>query len=288
MPRESIYKRYNPSVAPERVDGKHCYWFVFSSNKLLTIARGDKLGIPYLKSLAEININPVRTQYLGKLQGHPCYSAEAAAETPAPQGMVFRDLRSVYGAVDEDTFLLAGRAIQIVAWDQTNQYCGRCGLKTETLPDERAKKCPACGLISYPRIAPAVIIAVIKEKKLLLTHYANLRGKWHSLIAGFVEPGETLEECIQREVLEEVGLRVKNIKYFGSQPWPFPNSLMIGFTAEYESGEIVADGKEISEAGWYAAANLPEIPPKISIARELIDRFVENNSTATNSADPNR
>lgn len=183
----------------------------------------------------------------------------------------------LYNAIDEDIFLLAGKAIQIVSWDQTHQYCGRCGNKTETLTGERAKKCPVCGLLNYPRLAPAVITAVLKDHQILLTHNIAFRGKMHGLVAGFVEPGETLEECARREILEEVGIGVKNLRYFNSQPWPFPNSLMLGFIAEYESGEIRADGKEISEAGWYTADNLPEIPPKLSIARELIDWFAENN-----------
>jgi NAD+ diphosphatase len=132
--------------------------------------------------------------------------------------------------------------------------------------------------MSYPRLSPAVITAVLKDNKILLSHYAAFKGNMHTIIAGFVEPGETLEECIKREILEEVGIQVRNIKYFGSQPWPFPNSLMIGFTAEYESGEISVDRTEISEAGWYDVNSLPELPPKMSIAREIIDWFIQSNS----------
>lgn len=275
MPRESIYKSYQPAVTFESVNNDHSYWFVFCSNKLLI--NPDECTVPCSKKLAELNISPVRTQYLGTLKGHPCYSVEVSPDIAVPEGMSFNELRSLYGILDEDIFILAGRAIQIVNWDQTHQYCGRCGHKTETLRDERAKKCPECGLINFPRISPAAITAVFKENKILLSHNAAFRGNIHSLIAGFVEPGETLEECIKREVFEEVGIRVKNIKYFGSQPWPFPNSLMIGFTAEHESGEISVDGKEISEAGWYDVNNLPELPPKMSIAREIIDRFMQSN-----------
>lgn len=276
MSRESIYKSYQPDVPFESVKDDYGYWFVFSQNKLLT--EPEEFGIPCLKSLAEVNLAPVRTQYLGTLRGHPCYSAEVSPETVAPEGMSFRELRSLYGVLDEDIFLLAGRAIQTVRWDETHQYCGRCGHGTETLPGEMAKKCPACGFTSYPRISPAVITAVVRGNKILLSRYAAFRGNMHTINAGFVEPGETLEECIRREVLEEVGIRVRNIKYFGSQPWPFPNSLMIGFTAEYESGEISVDGKEIAEAGWYDVNNLPELPSKMSIARDIIDWFVESNS----------
>ena len=279
MSGESIYKHFKPAVKQPPVDNDPAYWFVFCSNKLLVLVEKDKATIPYFKSLSELNITPVRIQYLGTLEGSPCYSAEATTETAVPEGMEFKELRSLYGVLDEDIFLLAGKAIQIVSWDQTNQFCGRCGTSMETLEGERAKICPACGLINYPRISPAAITAVIKGNKILLTHNAAFKGNIHSLIAGFVEPGETIEECVHREIFEEVGLKVKNLKYFGSQPWPFPNSLMVGFTAEYESGEISVDGQEITEAGWYEAGNLPDLPGKMSIARKIIDRFVKTQSS---------
>jgi NAD+ diphosphatase len=275
---ESIYKHFKPAVKPPPEGNNPAYWFVFCSNKLLVKVEKDKAAIPYFKSISELNITPVRIQYLGTLHGRPCYSAEATAETATPEGMEFKDLRSLYGVLDEDIFLLAGKAIQIVSWDQTNQYCGRCGNKMETFEGERAKKCSKCDLINYPRISPAAITAVIKGNNILLTHNAAFKGNIHSLIAGFVEPGETIEECVHREIFEEVGIKVKNLKYFGSQPWPFPNSLMIGFTAEYESGELAVDGQEITEAGWYDAGNLPELPGKMSIARKIIDWFVKAQS----------
>ena len=279
MSGESIYKHFKPAVQPPPGADDPAYWFVFCANKLLVTVEKDKATIPYFRSLSELNINPVRIQYLGTLYGSPCYSAEATTETAVREGMAFKELRSLYSVLDEDIFLLAGKAIQIVSWDQTNQYCGRCGTRMETLKGERAKICPACGLINYPRISPAAITAVMKGKKILLTHNAAFRGNIHSLIAGFVEPGETIEECVHREIFEEVGIKVKNLKYFGSQPWPFPNSLMIGFTAEYESGEISVDGQEITEAGWYDFSNLPELPGKMSIARKIIDWFVGTRSS---------
>ncbi|MFC2010635.1 NAD(+) diphosphatase, partial [Chloroflexota bacterium] len=219
MPKESIYKYYQPAVTFESANNDYGYWFVFCLTKLLITI--NECSIPYLKSLAELNLSPVRTQYLGTLQGHSCHSAEVSPDTIVPEGMSFRELRSLYGVLDEDIFLLAGKAIQLVNWDQTHQYCGRCGHKTQTLQDERAKKCPVCGFISYPRISPAVITAVLKDNKILLSHYAAFKGNMYTIIAGFVEPGETLEECIKREILEEVGVQVRNIKYFGSQSWPF-------------------------------------------------------------------
>ena len=273
---ESIYKRYKPEVRGEPAKDNHRYWFIYSSNKLLVRVSNIEVSIPFLKDLAEIGIYPIRTQYLGTLQEIPCYSAEVSPELVAPTGTAFKDLRSLYGALDEDIFLLAGKAIQIVGWDQTHQYCGRCGSKTETLEGERAKKCRACGFTSYPRVTPAVIVGIIRENKILLARSSMIRANWHSILAGFVEPGETLEECVKREIAEEVGIQVKNIKYFGSQSWPFPNSLMIGFTAEYECGEIRLDGTEIAEANWYDVKNLPELPSKMSISRQIIDWFVKS------------
>ena len=173
---KSIYKHYKPAVTSPPGDNRKGYWFVFCSNKLLVTVDNDKVGIPYSKSLAELNITPIRTQYLGTLRGYPCYSVEIEQETAAPAGMSFRDLRSLYGVLNEDIFLLAGKALQIVSWDQTHQYCGRCGLKTETLEGERAKRCQGCGLISYPRITPAAITAVFKGNKILLAHNVAFRG----------------------------------------------------------------------------------------------------------------
>ena len=276
MSRESIYKRYKPGVKSEIPNNDFGYWFVYCPNKLLIDS--NQSGVPFLRSLSDLNLSPVRTEYLGTLNGHPCYSAEVSPDTFVPGGMAFMELRSLYGILDEDIFLLAGKAIQIVNWGITNQYCGRCGHKTETLEGERATKCPSCGFTSYPRLSPVAITAVLKGDKILLSHNATFRGNMHTILAGFREPGESLEECIHREIMEEVGIKVKNIKYFGSQPWPFPHSLMIGFTAEYESGEIQVDGKEIAKADWYDSLNMPELPPKMSIAREIIDWFIKKNT----------
>jgi len=270
--RESIYKRYIPAIGGAPADTEAC-WFAFSKFKLLVNDEGP--AIPSARSMTEFGVSVIRTLYMGTLEGKPCYGAEISPDIEAPASMSFRDLRSAFAIMEEDLWLLAGRALQIVNWDQTHQFCGRCGQKTETMPNERAKRCPACGFISYPRLSPAVITAVFKDDKILLSHNATFPGRWHSISAGFVEPGETLEECVSREIREEVGIEVKNIKYFGSQPWPFPNSLMLGFTADWAGGDLVPDGEEITHADWFTADNMPEIPPKISIAREIIDWYLE-------------
>jgi NAD+ diphosphatase len=155
------------------------------------------------------------------------------------------------------------------------QYCGRCGSRTQTKEKERAKVCPQCGLHNFPRRSPAIIVAVERGEEILLARSAHFPRGMFSVLAGFVEPGETIEECVVREVKEEVGITVGNIRYFGSQPWPFPNSLMLGFTAEYVGGELVLDPTEIAEAGWFRADALPSIPGRISIAGRMIQWFVE-------------
>jgi NAD+ diphosphatase len=189
--------------------------------------------------------------------------------------MEWQGLRRLYGALDEEMFWVAGRAFQIMDWDRTHQHCGRCGSPTENKTDERAKVCPKCGTVSFPRMSPAIIVAVVRDESILLAHAARFPGAMFSVLAGFVEPGESLEDCVRREVKEEAGVELKNIRYFGSQPWPFPNSLMIGFTSEFAGGEIKTDMKEIVDARWFTADRLPTIPDKISIARKLIDWFVE-------------
>ena len=163
-------------------------------------------------------------------------------------------------------------------WDRDDQYCSRCGTKNERRSEERAKQCPACGSVSFPRISPAVIVLVERDGKALLARSGRFPEGLFSTIAGFVEPGETLEDAVRREVREETGIDVKNIRYFGSQPWPFPDSLMVGFTAEYAGGEITVDDNEILDARWFGAENLPEIPGKVSIARALIDWFLRKQS----------
>ncbi|MBN2239395.1 MAG: NAD(+) diphosphatase [Dehalococcoidales bacterium] len=274
--RDSIYRRYERGFTPDSEDTGDSYWFLFSRGSMLVTP--DGLHLPLLKNPEEAGISPVRKQYLGILDGKHCYSAELPPDVKAPDGMEFMNLMAVYSVLDEDIYLLAGKASQLVAWDQSHQFCGRCGNKTDYVPGERAKKCTVCGYMSFPRLSPAVITAVVKDKQLLLTQYATFRGNMRTIIAGFVEPGETVEECLHREVFEETGVRVKNPRYLGSQPWPFPNSLMMGFVAEYDSGDIQVDEKEIAHADWYDLADLPELPPELSIARRIIDWTVENYS----------
>lgn len=264
-----------PAVtAPENIKGG-AWWFVFKRDELLVLQKDEKVNIPFADDISEINLTPLKTQYLGTLEGRHCIAAEAELETPAPEGMAFRNLRSLLGQFEDGFFALAGRAFQVISWDVNHQFCGRCGTPTEQRKEERAKVCPKCGLVSYPRISPAVIVAVTNQNKILLARSSRFKSNMYSVLAGFVEAGETFEDCIKREIMEEVNVEVKNIRYFGSQPWPFPDSLMVGFTAEYASGELKADGDEIVDVRWFSAEEIPAIPGRWSIARRLIDWFTD-------------
>jgi len=192
-----------------------------------------------------------------------------------PKNTKFMNVRHLYRTSNEDLFFLAGLGRQIADWDRTFRYCGMCGTLTENHPGERAKICPNCGHLSYPKIAPAMICSVTRGNEILLARGIKFTQPVYSVLAGFVEPGETLEETVAREIMEETRISVKNIKYFGNQPWPFSSSMMIAFTAEYKSGEIKIDDKEIIDAGWFTPYNLPMLPTPYSIAHSLIMNFVD-------------
>ena len=250
------------------------YWFIFKDNQLLVEDKGELASIPLLADISQLG-NVIRQQYLGLWEEIHCYAVELEPAAGLPSQLRWTGLRQIYGLLPDVFFSLAGEAIQIVDWDRTHQFCGRCGTPTEYVGYEFAKKCPACGLSAYPRISPAVIVLIEHNHKVLLSRSPHFPKGMYSIQAGFVEPGENLEQAVEREILEEVGIRVKEITYFGSQPWPFPNSLMIGFTAKYAGGDLTVDKTEIEEAAWYSADDLPSIPPPLSIARKLIDHFVE-------------
>jgi len=276
MNEEKQSMSFDPAVKLTSRRSGPAYWFVFADERLLVREGNPSVQVPLMENLALLGLEPIRQQVLGTLDQHPCYSAELPPETTPPAGFSFQGLRRLFGLLDEELFSIAVRAKQIVSWDQTHQYCGRCGTKTRGMDDERAKVCPACGFTSFPRIAPAVIVAVTRGDELLLARAQRFPKGFYSVLAGFVEAGETLEECVRREIREEVGVDVENIRYFGSQSWPFPHSLMIAFTAEYAGGELRPDSSEIADAGWFGPDRLPWVPEKISIARSLIDWFVES------------
>jgi NAD+ diphosphatase len=264
------------------------HWFVFRGDELLvqmgpTVAPSDDLRVksrpawarlPLHKNHNWLGSEAARTLYLGRLAGVQCWAAELPEGAAAPAGLAWAGLRSLFSVLDDAHFALAGRALQLVAWDRTHQFCGRCGTPTVAKTDERARVCPSCKLSAYPRVAPAVMALVHRENQLLLARSPHFPAGMYSALAGFVEPGESLEQCLAREVAEEVGVQISNTRYFASQSWPFPHSLMIAFVCDWVSGEIQRQDEEIEEANWFEVLQLPKLPSKISIARRLIDAVV--------------
>jgi NAD+ diphosphatase len=242
---------------------------------LLVRDRGDEAELLGFEALAGLGLDFERGHYLGRLGEVDCYALELPAELEAPAGASLDGLRALYGRLNDQHYAIAGRAVQILEWDQTHRFCGRCAQQTVDAPGERAKLCPRCGLLSFPRLSPAVIMLVYRGDEFVLARNRSFAEGFFSVLAGFVEPGESLEEAVAREVREEVGLLIGDIRYFGSQPWPFPHSLMIGFTASYVAGDIRPQADEIAEAAWFRRdGDLPRLPGKLSIARRLIDGFL--------------
>jgi NAD+ diphosphatase len=262
-----------PLVTPPGDESHQAVWCIFRERRLLVKKEENCVTLPLVADPADLGIRSLNTQYLGLLDKRDCYACETRDDVP--WGMEFSGLRQIFGRIDEDFFRVALRALHIVDWYRLYQYCSRCGGPLVPRKDVRAKECRECGVVHFPRLSPAVIVLVERGEQVLLARAHRFAENMYSVIAGFVEPGETLEETVQREVKEETGLEVKDIRYFGSQPWPFPDSLMIGFTAQYAGGEIIVEEGEIAHAAWFSADNLPEIPGKISIARSLIDYFIE-------------
>jgi len=264
------------SHAPARPLSAPAHWFAFSGDRILVETEGERIRLPLLQDLSALGVKFPCTLHIGTLDGVVCLACDLGPEPALPQGTALSGLRRIFGAVDDELFWAAGRAFLALEFERNHRRCGRCGAPTGDKGEERAKICQECGLVVFPRMSPAIIVAVRDGDRILLAHAERFPGGMHSVLAGFVEPGESLEHCVQREVREEVGIEVKNIRYFGSQPWPFPNSLMVGFTADYAGGEIRVDPKEIVSAGWFRADALPpRIPDKISIARKLIDAFIK-------------
>jgi NAD+ diphosphatase len=263
-----------PEAVPIRQAEGFAHWFVFYRETLLVYLQNGKAVIPFTAAGPVPEPDIARKVYLGCLDGCPCYAAEVLHDHFILPGMEFLGLRKLSGVFEDGIYQVAGRAAQLLHWDRTHQYCGCCGTRTETKAGEYERRCPECGLVSYPQITPAVIGIITRGEQVLLARRVGL--KFYSVLAGFVEPGETLEECLRREVREEVGIEIENINYFGSQSWPYhPHSLMIAYTAEYAGGEIAVDRKEIEDAGWYTKEDLPELPHPVSIARRMVDWFVD-------------
>jgi NAD+ diphosphatase len=228
-----------------------------------------------------VEIDDAEHHFLGMYQRDDGAEAVWAVDVPHgedPSYGAATDLFTYFGRSSEEEWAIAGRAVQLAEWARTHKFCGRCGTPTVRSDNDRSMKCPACNLLAYPRLAPAMITLVTRgegaDSEALLARGVAFRAPMYSCLAGFVEPGESLEQSVIREVREEVGIEIDTPTYVSSQPWPFPHSLMLGFRANWLSGDIVCDPTEIMDAQWYRRDELPNIPPRISIARKLIDMWV--------------
>jgi NAD+ diphosphatase len=244
--------------------------FAFRGNELLV--RAGDAALPDADSLGSLARDSARTHPVGRWNGRYCRTLWVEADAAAPEGYEFKGMRALFGRLDEPALAVAGRAFQIAEWARTHRYCGVCGQPMAPAAGERAMRC-ACGHSAYPRISPAMMVLVKRGRSILLArNVAVPAGGRMSALAGFLEPGESIEEAIHREVREEVGLEVGDLRYFASQSWPYPHSLMIAFTAEYAGGELRLDASEIAEARWFGPGDaLPELSPRQSISRALID-----------------
>ena len=259
--------------APAEKTAQEAFFFLIKGQEIFVRADRNRYFIPNETELSFADLDVGKSHLMGLWNGQLCYALEVSEDVSFSPPITPISLRDAFTQFSSSCIRAISLATQILTWDRNHRFCGHCGEPTTELAEERAKVCKHCGLIQYPRLSPSIIVSVVKNEHILLARSDRFPQGMYSVLAGFVEPGETLEECIEREVLEEVGIEVGNIRYFGSQNWPFPHSLMIGFTADYVRGEISIDNREIVDAKWFTAQDLPRLPGNYSIARELIDHF---------------
>jgi NAD+ diphosphatase len=261
---------FTPLVTPQQHHA--ALTFLFHAGRLLV--RESDLALPEPAFVAQLAFAPQQLQPVGLLNERYCQAGWVDDDALAPPGYAWRGLRSLFGELDEALLGVAGRAAQVAEWARTHRFCGACGNGMARLQHERCFKCERCGHMAYPRISPAMMVLVRKGDSVLLAQHAQYAVQRFVPLAGFLEAGETIEEAVHREVFEEVGLRVHNLRYFGSQSWPFPHSLMIAFTADYLDGEIRTDPAEILEARWFGPGDeWPERVPHVSVSSMLVDAY---------------
>ena len=270
-------------------DNKNTYWFIFVGNSLLlTNNEGDNYSIPFSEEAPVALKEWTYVQELPDIDGYNCKAFRLTVPPININKFIAVGLRESYSKLPFSMYSMASKASELLFWNANTKYCGVCGapMKKDT---EISKRCTNCGKEVWPQVAPAIIVRIRKSavydsagiltepEKILLVHARNFRrAEMYGLVAGFVETGETLEDCVRREVMEEVHVEIKNIRYYGSQAWPYPSGIMIGFTADYESGDICLQNSELSSGNWFSKDALPQIPDKMSIARKLIDDWIIN------------
>lgn len=250
------------------------YWFIYRGNDLLLLKHDQQLTIPCSSEAPVAASEIVYSRCIGNYSEKSCMAIELSQDAVLSDTSEVVSLRQAYGHISEDLWIVAGRASQVIVWNRDNQFCGRCSSPMREVDDEMQKSCPNCEFLSYPRISPAVIMSVIRGNAILLGRAPRFPSGMYSTLAGFVEPGEILEEAVRREVKEEVNIDVTDIRYIASQAWPFPHSLMIGFSCRYAGGELEINKTELEDANWFMPHAMPQLPSKLSVARALIDHFL--------------
>ena len=270
--RDCLRGEFEPAKRGTTLPEQRGHWLIVQDQGLIVIRDGEDLRLPTGKLPPAFDQALATPLWLGTYQGAPCWVGELPREAPVPDGFHCETLIPMRGTrLPDDLLSLGGMAMQALYWEHTSGHCPRCGERTERIEGEWGKRCPGCGYEHFPHLHPAVIILVLDGDRCLLARKPGWAPGRYSLVAGFVDNGESLEGAVAREVKEEVGVDVKEIQYVGSQNWPFPSQLMIGFLAQYAGGEVAIDPEELEDARWFARDNLPDGPPRHSIARFILD-----------------
>ena len=272
--RDCLRGEFVPAKQGARPADERGHWLIVQEQKLIVVPEGEGLRLPAGKEPRDFGGAFDRTFWLGTWAGTACWVAGLPREAAVPEGYLRETLIPMQGTrLPDDLLSLGGMAMQLLYWERTSGHCPRCGARAERMENEWGKRCPACRYEHYPHLHPAVIVLVRDGDRVLLARKSPWAPGRYALVAGFVDNGESLEAAVAREVREEVGVDVNDVRYVGSQNWPFPSQLMVGFTAEYAGGEIAIDPAELEDARWFPGDRLPEGPSRHSIARWILDNY---------------
>ncbi len=268
MPPESFIRQLGP--VPEHFE--NALWFPFRDSDLIVTEENGEMSLLFGPKLDPWNLKPIRTHLIGRIGDIPCLAAEVKPLLLLP-GLKAYNLMELYGTLPEVEYGIAGFAFHIQHWERVSEYCEACGKDLQRKPDSWIKVCLNCGLEEFPRLTPGVTFLIHDGDRIALSRNIGWPKDLYGLVVGFVEPGESLEQCVARKAYEELGVKVDDLHYFGSQPWPFPDQLMIGFIARYAGGALTANPASIERAAWYPVGKLPALLPEVTLARRMIDRF---------------
>jgi len=272
MIQEIFPHRFDNHYLPGRPVGEDDVLLHYNGSSVLLKKQEDRLELPRKKDFPGFS-DGEDARFLFTLDEVPCFLAGEIPGDDLP-GFIYKDISFFRSAREQEIAWVSLAGLHLANWYRQNKFCGKCGAVLQQKPDERALACPDCHSVVFPRISPAIIVAIVCGNKILLARGSDFTGNWYALIAGYVDVGESLEEALVREVKEEVGLDVRNIRYYKSQPWPLSGSMMIGFTAEADDTQpLVLDRKELAEAAWFTRGELPEHALNVSIAGEMIEKF---------------